>query len=266
LLQGGFPARSDCAWPHFCCKNGALPRDTVRDIYSEKSWKKFSQQIESRPAGNNGLLGFYFPLKEIIPDGVEGEYFFSDGERISPNEFPPDAHARAVVESQLLSVRARLIDTLHGTAQGKPSEGDAQTYASAAGLKRWIITGGGSRNHVLQQLAADILGLPVFTATSGSDSAVSGGALLAKYAWWKRNVENSAAATHGVQPNNGEEGTSPSSTKRSGTSFEDMRKEFGGPVLELVAETDASNEHLYGSMLGVFRRCEQVIVNDFRRK
>jgi len=246
-----------------CYKNGALPRDTVRDVYSEKSWQKFSQQIESRPAGNNGLLGFYFPLKEIIPDGVEGEHFFSGGERILPNEFPPDAHARAVVESQLLSVRARLIDTLHSTAQGKPPEGGAQTYASAAGLKRCILTGGGSRNHVLQQLAADILGLPVFTAASGSDSAASGGALLAKYAWWKRNVENSTPAT---PPNDSEEGTSLSSMKRSGTSFEDMRKEFGGPVLNFVAETNTSNEHLYGSMLDVFRRCEQVIVNDFRGK
>jgi len=249
-----------------CYKNGALPRDTVRDVYSEKSWQTFSQQIESRPAGNNGLLGFYFPLKEIIPDGVEGEHFFSNGERISPNEFPPDAHARAVVESQLLSVRARLIDTLHDTAQGKPSEDGGQTYASAAGLKRCIITGGGSRNHVLQQLAADILGLPVFTAASGSDSAASGGALLAKYAWWKRNVRKSARATHGVPPNNDEEGTSSPSMERSGTSFEDMRKEFGEPVFNLVAETNTSNEHLFGSMLDVFRRCEQVIVNDFRRK
>jgi len=170
------------------------------------------------------------------------------------------------VESQLLSVRARLIDTLHGAAQRKPSEGGAQTYASAAGLKRCIITGGGSRNHVLQQLAADILGLPVFTAVSGSDSAVSGGALLAKYAWWKRNVENNAPTTHGVPPNDGEEGASPSSTKRGGTSFEDMCEEFGGPVLNLVAETNTSNEHLYESMLDVFRRCEQVIVNDFCRK
>lgn len=241
-------------------KNGALTREMIRDIHSEKSWSKFNEQIESRPTGNSGLLGFYFPLKEIIPEGVEGEHFFSNGERVSPNKFPSDAHARAVVESQLLSIRARLIGTLHTTTQGKSSEANSDTYASAAGLKRCIITGGGAANHVLQRLAADILGLPVFTAASGSDSAASGGALLAKYAWWKRNAKNCPPTIPGVPLNDVEGETVPSSA-----TFEDMRKELGEPILNRVAETDATNERLYGDILEVFRRCERVIVGDFHR-
>lgn len=233
----------------------------ARDVYCENSWSKFNELIESQPPGNNILLGFYFPLKEIIPDGVEGEYFFSNGEKISPDEFPPNAHARAVVESQLLSIRARLIDTLHTATQGKYPEDDCSTYASAAGLKRCIITGGGSRNHVIQQLAADILGLPVFTAASGSDSAASGGALLAKYAWWKRNVANNISVAYGESPSSDDQETV-SAKKRNNTSFEDMRKEVGELILNRVAETNASNERLYGGMLDVFRRCERVIVDD----
>lgn len=171
---------------------------------------------------------------------MQGDHLFQDGKRIDAEAFPAEAHARAVVESQLLSIRARLIDTLHTTTSAS-KEAEDQTFASSAGLKRCIITGGGSHNPVLQQLASDILGLPVYTATNGGDSAAHGGALLAKYAWWKHQ--------HG----------------ESGTSFEDMRREMGDVLaLEQVAKPSVENEHLYGRLLNEFRHCEQIIVGESR--
>lgn len=240
----------------------------IRDTFSDKSWHKFGEQVESRPPGNDGLFGFYFTLKEIIPDGVIGDHFFQNGKRVSKESFSSDAHARAVVESQLLSIRARLIDTLHTTTQSQLSESDSSTFASSAGLKRCIVTGGGSHNPVLQQLAADILGLPVFTAATGGGSAASGGVLLAKYAWWKRNRGAELPTVLGNAPNGLERDGPPtrsSGVKIAGTTFEDMRNSFEELALDRVAQPKIENEHFYGRVLDEFRRCEQVIVDDLRR-
>lgn len=191
--------------------------------------------------------------------------------------FPSDAHARAVVESQLLSIRARLIDTLHTTKGSIANDTSDSTFASSAGLKRCIVTGGGSHNHVLQQLAADVLGLPVFTAASGGGSAASGGALLAKFAWWKREQarKNAIPPTAAVLSNvsNGVEREASSvavpkvdtTDSTGGATFEEMRKAFGDVlILDRVAEPKIENEHFYGRLLDEFRRCEQVIVDDLK--
>lgn len=175
---------------------------------------------------------------------MQGDHFFKNGERVFQDIFPIEAHARAVLESQLLSIRARLIDTIHTTSQSSVAIGDdASTLAATAGLKRVIMTGGSADNHVIQQLVADILGLPVYIASS-SGSAATGGALLAKFAWWKRQLAPDAQAT---------------------ASFEEMRKEFGELEVERVAQPVMKNEHLYGRILEEFRRCEKSIVDGTRR-
>ncbi|KAF8306773.1 D-xylulose kinase [Clavulina sp. PMI_390] len=235
-----------------CYKNGGLTRELVRDHHSEKSWAKFNEQIEGRPTGNAGYLGFYFTLKEIIPDGVQGDYFFRDGQKLSleseSTSFPEDAHARAVVESQLLSIRARLIDTLGSTTAGTQAANDPnapkQTFAEAARLKRCIVTGGSSANHVMQQLAADVLGLPVYTAASGGGSATTGGALLAKFAWWKGQQQKELTEMNKAQ---------------------DCRNAFNDVLaLDRVAEPIAANELVYSQLLDTFRACEKLIVDETR--
>lgn len=182
-----------------------------------------------------------------------------------------------MLESQLLSIRARLVDTLH-TTTGTGSTKSANTFASSAGLKRVIITGGSSHNAVIQQLVADVLGLPVYIADGhGGGSAASGGALLAKYAWWKRNEEASQTAAPSSAPmplqtdahNLGLGSISPQTgdaaaktvQSPSKATFEEMRKAFGDLEVDQVAVPSMENEKLYGQIVETsFRACENAIV------
>ncbi|KIJ55615.1 hypothetical protein M422DRAFT_151982 [Sphaerobolus stellatus SS14] len=155
-----------------CYKNGALAREEVRNRFSSKSWDEFNKQFESIPPGSDGYTGFYFPLLEIIPPNIQGEFIFKDGKPVSANSIPPSHHARAILESQFLSIKRRIKVIM-------PSD--------AAPLKRLIITGGTSANPVIRQFAADLFGMDVYTAET-KESAGVGGALLAQFAWWRANV------------------------------------------------------------------------------
>lgn len=129
-----------------CYKNGALAREKVRDKYADASWDKFNELVNSTPAGNNGYLGFYFPLPEIIPLNVIGNFFFSTNlikTEVKPpaplDVIPPDAHPRAILESQFMSIKSRL-------AQMLPPH--------APPLQRLVVTGGSSANQCIRQIAA----------------------------------------------------------------------------------------------------------------
>ncbi|KAJ7574434.1 putative D-xylulose kinase [Mycena floridula] len=74
-----------------CYKNGALAREGIRDLYAEKSWDKFNERVEGSPPGCDGYVGMYFPMTEIIPDGVEGNFFWKDG------KYAPTSPKRVVV-------------------------------------------------------------------------------------------------------------------------------------------------------------------------
>ncbi|KDQ18995.1 hypothetical protein BOTBODRAFT_103051 [Botryobasidium botryosum FD-172 SS1] len=152
-----------------CYKNGSLTRENVRDRFASGDWDAFNRTLTSTPAGNNGYMGFYFPLREIIPDGVIGEHFFRDGEQIPEESFPAASHPRAVLESQLLSIRSRILSILP---------------PSSTHLRRCVVTGGSSANTTFLQVIANILDLPVYVAST-SGSATVGGALLGKFAWWR---------------------------------------------------------------------------------
>ena len=129
-----------------CYKNGALAREQVRDRFANGQWQTFNELVESTPPGCNGTMGFYFPLPEIIPPNVVGEYFF-DTEAIKATakpqlvaeNVPPSIHPRAILESQFLSIRSRIAAML-------PSD--------APHLHRLVISGGSSQNLIIRQLAA----------------------------------------------------------------------------------------------------------------
>ncbi|KAF9515738.1 hypothetical protein BS47DRAFT_1341664 [Hydnum rufescens UP504] len=240
-----------------CIKNGGLTREVIRDKYSSGSWSVFNDQVLSRPPGNSGCLGFYFTLREIIPTGVVGDHCFVDSQRVIPGDtedsaFPPSAHARAVLESQLLSIRSRLASIL------PPSSEDS----SSRSLKRCVITGGSSVNPLIQQMVADILGLPTYVAPSGAGSAASGGALLAKFAWWKvqRHDDDDDDVLDTLDHAPGTDRTIADRLQETGSTFEDMRKESGGLVIVKVAEPDRDNERVYEGMIDTFRKCEDMIV------
>lgn len=129
-----------------CYKNGALAREQVRNKYANADWDTFNELINGTPAGNNGYLGFYFPLPEIIPPNVLGNFFFSTTliktEVKPPAELdvmPPSAHPRAILESQFMSIKSRLTHMLP---------------PHAPPLQRLVVTGGSSANQSIRQIAA----------------------------------------------------------------------------------------------------------------
>ncbi|EIN09559.1 actin-like ATPase domain-containing protein [Punctularia strigosozonata HHB-11173 SS5] len=172
-----YPTTPDAHIAMLCYKNGALARDHIRDTYADGDWSKYNALVQQTPAGNDGKLGFYFPLPEIIPPNVQGEFFFafdaaqpSTGAIARIDALPLTAHPRAILESQLLSIKSRIAAILP---------------PSAPPLQRLIVTGGGSANAVIRQIAADIFGMHVFVADGGQQGAAAGGAVLAKFAWWR---------------------------------------------------------------------------------
>nr|GAT60769.1 predicted protein [Mycena chlorophos] len=215
------PTTLDAQIAMLCYKNGALTREQIRDRFCEGSWDRFNADVESTPAGNNGYMGLYFPLPEIIPPNVVGDFFYKveDNAQITPVEnIPNDAHPRAILESQFLSIRSRIAAILP---------------PHAPHLHRLVVAGGSSSNDTIRQLAADLFDMKVYV--SGTKQAAGmGGALLAKYAWWR-------AAQ-------GDTGT-----------FEEMT---GGEVGELkcVAEPRPEVTKVYDELVGVYQLCEEEAV------
>ena len=208
-----------------CYKNGALAREQVRNKYASADWQTYNQLVQSTPIANNGTLGFYFPLPEIIPPNVQGNFFFNinspSGVQVIPEEeVNPEAHPRAILESQFLSIRSRINAIL--PPQSPP-------------LQRLVVCGGGSNNAVILQLAADVFGMKVFI--SGPQGAAEGGAQLARYAWWREQ--------------NGGRGT-----------FEELRANDGedGERFKLVAEPKGDNFEAYAGLIGKYRECEDEVV------
>ena len=153
-----------------CYKNGALAREMVRDQYADKEWSRYDELVLATPAGCNGISGYYFPLYEIIPPNVLGNFFFdASGKQVPEADVPATAHPRLILESQFLSMASRI---------------QAILPKNAPPLKRLVLCGGGSANEVIRQLAADVFGMNVFIA--GQQGAAEGGAHLARFAWWHK--------------------------------------------------------------------------------
>ncbi|KAG8220964.1 hypothetical protein J3R82DRAFT_2469 [Butyriboletus roseoflavus] len=166
------PTTIDAQIAMLCYKNGALAREHVRDRHANRDWEKYNQLVESTPVGNNGYLGFYFPLPEIIPPNVCGEFLFTtrDGHPTPVDSIPSEAHPRAILESQFLSIKSRIVAILP---------------PNSPPLQRMVVIGGSSANQTIRQLAADLFGIRVYVPES-KEAAGTGGAILAKFAWWKQ--------------------------------------------------------------------------------
>ena len=207
-----------------CYKNGALAREKVRDEYAQSNWDRYNELLEASAPGNNKTMGFYFPLPEIIPTNVQGEFFYDISNPSSPvakGAIPNEAHPRAILESQLLSIKARTQDILPEDAQP---------------LRRLIITGGSSANQTICQLAADVFGMKVYVATGGNEAAATGGAQLARYAWWKGH-------------------------KGVNATFEEMVAGDPEPV-KLVAEPRPEVVGVYEGLMEPYRKCEALVAQN----
>ena len=207
-----------------CYKNGALAREKVRNEHAGGDWARFNELVTAAPAGNNGFWGLYFPLPEIIPPNVVGNFYFeTQGGTAAPTQvgaLPATAHPRAILESQLLSIRARVTAILQ---------------QDAPHLRRLVLTGGASTNPTIRQLSADLFGIPAYVAEDTSEAAATGGALLARYAWWK-------------------------SKGRTRDSFEKLRA-GDAERMKLVAEPDEKIATVYDGLVETYSVCEKFVVN-----
>ncbi|XP_031118656.1 xylulose kinase 2-like [Ipomoea triloba] len=152
-------------------KNGSLTREEIRNQCANRSWEVFNSFLQQTPPQNGGKIGFYYKEHEILPPLPVGfhRYIVKGFNGDSPEEqeveaFDPPSEARAIIEGQLLSMRA------HAERFGMPSP------------KRIIATGGASANNHILSIIASIFGCNVYTSQK-PDSASLGAALRAAHGW-----------------------------------------------------------------------------------
>ncbi|KAI9755580.1 MAG: hypothetical protein M4579_004228 [Chaenotheca gracillima] len=155
-----------------CYKNGGLAREKVRDQINEaagmdrrsNSWDGFDQCIaRSEPmhkkhASDSAQMGLYFPLAEIVPNVRPGVWRFSydpslpdmDPRKLIENEADwnlPEEDARAIVESQIFSLRLRSKNLVDSPGENLPPQ-----------PRRIYLVGGGARNDMIAQTVGTMLG------------------------------------------------------------------------------------------------------------
>ncbi|KAH3943611.1 xylulose kinase [Parastagonospora nodorum] len=173
-----------------CYKNGGLAREHIRDAINktssttDKSWDAFNKTALSTPALGQSQptdpmrLGLFFPRPEIVPNVKAGTWRYlytpssSDLAPISDSSWPiPTADARAILESQFLSLRLRSQSLVNpqGHLPAQP--------------RRIYMVGGGAVNPAIAELAGQVLGGTegVFKLEIGGNACALGGAY--KAAW-----------------------------------------------------------------------------------
>ncbi|KAF1947194.1 D-xylulose kinase-like protein, partial [Clathrospora elynae] len=158
-----------------CYKNGGLAREHIRDAINKdgenRSWDKFNETALTTPAlgqrnENDAMrLGLYFPRPEIVPNVQAGTWrFLWQDHVLSPVATPttttqdwptPQADARAILESQFLSLRLRSQPLLVSSPQQQKT---TTTTPLPLQPRRIYLVGGGAVNPAIAELAGQVLG------------------------------------------------------------------------------------------------------------
>jgi len=179
-----------------CYKNGGLAREKVRDVLPQPDgpdpWANFNKAALEGPAldvcsdSDRAKLGLYFYLPEIVPNIKAGTWRYtcnaSDGSALAEAEqsWPAETDARAIVESQALSMRLRSQKLVDGPGNGLPAQ-----------PRRVYLVGGGSHNPAITQIIGDVLGGTdgVYTLDVGGNACALGGAYKAVWAFERAEGE-----------------------------------------------------------------------------
>ncbi|KAK4123258.1 xylulose kinase-like protein [Parathielavia appendiculata] len=176
-----------------CYKNGGLAREKVRDALPMSSadgsdaWATFNKHALATPPldiksdSDSAKLGLYFYLPEIVPNIRAGTWRYtcnaSDGSALqeAAQPWPAETDARAIVESQALSMRLRSQKLV--TA--------APTSGLPAQPRRIYLVGGGSLNPAIARIMGDVLGGAegVYKLDVGGNACALGGAYKAVWAF-----------------------------------------------------------------------------------
>lgn len=226
-----------------CYKNGGLAREHIRDAINNdnsRTWDKFNDAALSTPvlgaasATDPARLGLFFPRPEIVPAVKQGTWRYlslPNNGGLQPAEetaWPhPTADARAILESQLLSLRLRSqpLVSPQGSLPAQP--------------RRIYLVGGGAANPAIAELAGQVLGGAegVFKLEIGGNACALGSAY--KAAW-------------GVQ-------------RKAGEVFEDFletRWDEGEFVRKVAQGYREGVFERYGEVLGKFGELEAVAIRE----
>lgn len=194
------PATSGLYMFMLCYKNGGLAREKVRDALNKddsKSWDKFNEiALQSRPLnqsdkGDAMKLGLFFPLPEIVPHLPAGtwRYLYNPAmDKLTPTAGDAkdwggeNTNARAIVESQFLSLRLRS-QNLVSAQKHSVSGADLPPQP-----RRIYLVGGGSQNQAIAEICADVLGSAegVYRLDIGGNACALGAAYKAVWGCERR--------------------------------------------------------------------------------
>jgi xylulokinase len=182
-----------------CYKNGGLAREHIRDALPapsspDDSWSVFNTHaLTTPPLGQHtpsspAKLGLFFPLPEIVPNVRAGTWRYtcsSDGSGLQETQPGPAwssvDDARAIVESQILSLRLRSKKLVHSPGDGLPAQ-----------PRRIYLVGGGSLNPAIARVVGDVLGGTegVWRLDVGGNACALGGAYKAVWAVERQDGES----------------------------------------------------------------------------
>lgn len=183
-------------YTRLCYKNGGLAREEVRDNLlqaarsSSDPWQRFDQVASSTSLlGQTSALaspmkiGLFFPRPEIVPNVRAGTWRFiykpeTKKLMVADNTtwHQPEDDARAIVESQFLSLRLRSRDLVESPS-GANSHFPPQP-------RRIYLVGGASRNAAIATIAGEVLGgwEGVYRLDVGENACALGAAYKAVWA------------------------------------------------------------------------------------
>jgi xylulokinase len=211
-------------------KNGSLAREHVRDqLGKTKDWETFNSGLENTGVlcGQETKIGFYFPLPEIIPEAPSGTWRFEvdvsgNPEKVENAGWSPADDARAIVESQALSMRLRARVLL---SDGKP--------------RHLYFVGGASQNASIVSVMSQVVGSKegVFRLMEGvtAGACARGSAIIAAWAYCGKGQ-------------NFEE-------------FVRERWRMEGRLDRLAEGWSQDVWERYGSILDTYGRCEDIILS-----
>ncbi|TLD32490.1 xylulose kinase [Venturia nashicola] len=154
-----------------CYKNGGLAREHIRDALNNdksNSWDKFNDvSVKSPPLNQKDSIdsmkiGLFFPRPEIVPNVHAGIWRYTYNPKSQDltevkedsQEWPlPQTDARAILESQFLSLRLRSQNLV--SAQTSPK---VKTEKLPPQPRRIYLVGGGSQNPAIAELCSQVLG------------------------------------------------------------------------------------------------------------
>ncbi|EEB09100.1 xylulose kinase [Schizosaccharomyces japonicus yFS275] len=179
-----------------CYKNGSLAREEVRNELNKAygfadmaSWNAFDEvtarrletlrTLNSTKHVEGAKIGLYYPQREIIPPLGPGVWRFIINadqeleEATESNWKSPEDDVVAIVESQFLDIKNRIVPLLEGVT--KP--------------RRVYVVGGASRNDTLVKAIGNILGCDIYRLKTGTSNACAVGAAM-KAAFSLLNARN----------------------------------------------------------------------------